>query len=340
MISVIIVGHNSRKDLDECFDSILKNTYKNFRIILVDNDSCDDSLEFTKMNYPSVITIKNRNNGYAGGNNLGIRKAIKLKTDYIFLLNPDTIIDKECFSNLVKKANRKTILQPLILLNINKKNTDLINTTGGHLNFLGFSYCSNYKEDKSVAIEGDIPTASGAAVFIPVSLLEKVGMFDESFFMYHEDVDLSWRARKLGFNIKLIPASVVWHKYSFSKNKNKVFYSERNRLFFLYKNFSFRYRLLIFPAFVINELLVLLYSLFGGWLFAKLRTYPSCIKLITKHKQNTKKYRKEANGPSNIIDFISSDINFSEVKIPFSSVLNHATRIFWNLIRKGIRNEI
>lgn len=327
MISIIVVGYNSKKDLPECFDSIQKSTFKKYRIIFVDNDSTDGSLDFVKNKYPEIITIKNKNTGYAGGNNVGIRKAIEFRDEYVFLLNPDTIIDKDCLAELITKADKKTVLQPLILLNINGKNTDLINTTGGHLNFLGFSYCSDYKEDKSIAKEKDIAIASGAAVFMPTSMFEEIGFLDESFFMYHEDVDLFWRARLSGFNIKLIPSSVLWHKYSFSKNKNKLFYAERNRLVFLYKNFPLRYRILILPAFVINEILMLIYSLLTGWSMLKIKAYGSAISNIFKLTIKPQKLSKKNKF------FIQAGIQFSELKSPVFIPYNVFLTGYWYLIK-------
>lgn len=330
MISIIVVGYNSKKDLKECFDSIYASVYNKYRIIFVDNDSSDGSINFVEKNFPKVITIKNKNTGYAGGNNIGIQKATELQSDYVFLLNPDTTIDQKCLGSLVEKADDKTILQPLILLNLDGKNTELINTTGGHLNFLGFSYCSDYKENKSIAKEKDIAIASGAAVFVPTAVLQKTGLFDESFFMYHEDVDLFWRARIMGFNIRLIPASIVWHKYSFSKNKKKLFYADRNRLIFLHKNFSLKYRILIFPAFVINEILMVLYSLFAGWFVYKIKAYVSAIGLI--NSRNSSGSRLTYQEFPNIKDCLKAEISFSEVKSKAFTIYNVFLRFYWRLI--------
>ena len=333
MTSIIIVGYNSKEDLKKCFDSIYSNTYTRFRVIFIDNGSSDGSLEYIKTNYAQIITIKNKNTGYAGGNNVGIRKAIELKSKYVFLLNPDTIIDKECLSNLIKKADDQAILQPLILLNIDSKNTDLINTTGGHLNFLGFSYCGNYKQNKSVAKEGDIAIASGAAVFIPAVILKKIGLLDESFFMYHEDVDLFWRARIYGFDIRLISNSIVWHKYSFSKNKMKMFYSERNRLLFLHKNFTLKYKILIFPIFLLNELLMIMYSLLNGWLLLKIKTYISIIFILynSAYKKSEVILWKEKNEVAK--RYLVTEINFSEVSSVLFTPYNALTKIYWLFIK-------
>jgi GT2 family glycosyltransferase len=287
--------------------------------------------------YPKADVIKNKNTGFAGGNNVGIRRAFELGCDYVFLLNPDTTIHKNCLEKLVAKADQQTILQPLILLNIDGQNTDLINTTGGHLNFLGFSYCSDYKKNKSTAREKDIAIASGAAVLIPTNILKKIGLFDENFFMYHEDVDLFYRARLFGFNIRLIPDSLLWHKYSFSRNSNKMFYTDRNRLLFLYKNFSLKYLVLILPISIINEILMILYSLISGWFFQKIRAYFSALALLgpssTRRKTNLPQIRKRER---TLKQFIGPEISFSEVANSFLTFYNLITKIYWYLIKPSI----
>jgi len=331
MISVIIVGFNSRKYMEDCLSSLLASTYKEFRAIFVDNNSSDDSIEYIKHNFPTVIVINSqRNLGFAGGNNLGIEEAIRLKSDYIFLLNPDTVTDKKCLETLIGKANKNTVLQPLILLHENNKKTNLINTTGNYLNFLGISYCSNYRKPLTIAKEQDIPTASGAAVLIPIEAIQRVGMFDESFFMYHEDVDLFWRMRLAGFNIKLIPEAKIWHKYSFSRNKSKIYYSERNRIIFLLKNFSTTYLIAIFPAMFINEIAILIFSIFNNTFFEKIKSYFFLIRAL---KSILKKRRLNVSeGEDKIIKkYIRGEIDFSEVKVPrfYSCLLD----IYWKIIR-------
>jgi len=334
MISVIIVGYNSRRDLKDCIDSVYKSTYKKFRIIFVDNDSVDDSVNFVKTRYPEVEVITGKNTGCSGGNNIGIKRAMKLKSDYVFLLNPDATIEKDCLENLVAKSDRKTILQALILLNINGKNTRKINTTGDYLNFLGFCYCNDYRADQSIAREKDIVIASGAAVLIPTKILKKIGLLDENFFMYHEAVDLFYRAGLFGYKIKLIPSSRAYHKYSFSKNKSKMFYADRNRLLFLYKNFSAKYLLLILPMSIVNEVLLVLYSIISGWFVEKIKVYISALTLLKESSIQRRKnlpYIKKREGEMK--RFIGAEISFSEIKSPLFIPYNLLLRTYWFLIK-------
>jgi len=334
MISIIIVGYNGRSYIDDCLSSINASSYKHLRIIFVDNASVDYSATHIKRKFPKVILLESRRNlGFAGGNNLGIKKAIDLGTDYVFLLNQDTIIDKECLNSLIKKADQNTILQPLILLYENGKQTKLINTTGNYLNFLGIGFCRDYRKNMDDAIEEEIPTASGAAVLIPLKALKEVGTFDELFFMYYEDVDLFWRMRLHGYSIKLIPEAKVWHKYSFGSNKNKLYFAERNRLLFMLKNFSSKYLLVISPAFVVNELCTIAYAAISGWGIKKIMSYYSIISI----RREIFDYRKinseiiSETAPS-LKKYIGPDVTFSEVNSIFLRPYARLVKTYYQII--------
>lgn len=330
MIAIIIVGYNNKKDLEDCLKSIAQSTYKKYRIIYVDNSSSDGSAEYVKKFHRNAVVIKNKNTGYAGGNNVGIRYALRtLQSDYIFILNPDTIVEKNCLKTLLKHGDKHTIVQPLILLNKNGRNTQSINSAGNYLNFLGFSYCGMYRKRASQAKNNDVVVASGAAVLVPTSVFKKVGYFDESFFMYHEDVDLFWRARRAGFNIRLVANAFVWHKYSFSKNKNKMFYAERNRLLFLFKNFSLKYRLLVLPIMAVNESAMLFYALSNGWLTEKIRSYASAFAIILERANKRKLPYKE----SNLKKFLSAPLQFSEINSILFRPYNVLLKTYWWLIK-------
>jgi len=334
MIAIIIVGYKSKKDLPDCLESIYTSSYKDFQVFFVDN-SADGSCDYVRKHFPKVKIVDNDQNlGYAGGNNLLMNLAAKAGAEYFFLLNADTIIEKDCLQKLVNGADKKTILQPLLLLYRDGQKTDLINTDGNYLNFLGFSYCDNLGKNKSQAKPaGSIPLASGAAMFLPVQVFEKIGNFDQSYFIYHEDADLSIRARLAGFDIKLMPSSILWHKYSFSKHKSKFFYAERNRLKFLLKNFSLKYLILVFPAFLITEIMMILYSIAGGWVVEKFKGYAEVLKLlgptlterkkIVKIRKITDRELKNSIGPW---------LRFSELSNPLISVYNLFLVLWWYLV--------
>jgi GT2 family glycosyltransferase len=338
-IAIIIVGYNSKKYLNDLFTSLNKSTYKNFKIFYVDNNSADQSINWIQNHYPKTEIIKNKDNvGFATANNIGLKIAIKQNFNYFFLLNPDTVIDKNCLQILIDKVDNNSIIQPLILIYKNKK-TNLINSDGNVLNYLGYSYCAGQKKnaDNIQLSRKEIPLASGAAMFIPKNIINSIGILDDDFFMYHEDVDFSWRARIAGFKIKIIPDAIVWHKYHFSRNKQKFFFAERNRLFFIFKNFQAKTILLISPMFLINEILMVLYSIFTGWFLLKIKSSGSFIwnlNYIFSKRKKINKLRK--NNDQDLKRYFSSEIEFSEVKIPALKIYNLVNKGYWWLVRKLI----
>ena len=334
-IAVIIVGFNSRKYLKECFESTLKALKKKGIIIFIDNCSTDDSLEWTAKNYPKIILINSKKNlGFAEANNVAVRKAINLHCQYLLLLNPDTVIHPESISKLIKSADNETILQPLILLHKNGQPTYKINTYGNIIHYLGFSYVGGYKLDyRNVQFDIDLSVASGAAMWIPVRIIKKIGLFDKGFFMYHEDLDFSWRSRLAGFKIRLISDSLVWHKYSYGRNLNKYYYAERNRIIFMLKNYQIRTLVLISPMFLLNELLINFHAIISGYFKYKLQSYLSVIRYLPviwnfriNKKANTKFDR-------DLIRYFSCQLDFSEMNIAGISFYNRILCWYWVLVR-------
>lgn len=335
-VAIVIVGYKSRSDLEECLSSLKKSTFQDFQIIFVDNHSEDGSLELVKKNYPQAAAIPAKENlGFAAGNNLGLAVALKGSFSYVFLLNPDTTVAPDCLAELMAAANPKTILQPLILLNQKGQPTTLVNTAGNSLSYLGFSYCGGYLEEAAQFTQQvPITVASGAGALIPVEVFRTVGLFDPVYFMYHEDVDLSWRARKAGFELLLIPTAKLWHKYSFSRNNTKFFYSERNRLLFISKNFGAPLLLLTLPFHLLNELLLCLYATASGWLPAKLRSYLSFFKLLPDTLRQRQEWKSKQVCSDHQLKYLLSDtIGFSEVKVPLLEVYNLFAKGYWLLIR-------
>lgn len=336
MIAAILVGWNSRAYLEDSLGSLAASRGVDFRVIFVDNCSTDDSVEFVRRRYPDVTIIQNQENaGFCRGNNIGIAAALEMGAEAVFLVNVDTVVEPDCLQRLQAELREDRLVQPLILLHP-REGEELVNTSGGTLHYLGFSYCSDYRSP-SHRIDGErrMLIASGAAVLIPAAVVRRVGAFDESFFMYHEDVDLTWRARLAGFEIRLVPEAKVWHKYEFSRNSRKMTLGERNRWYFLLKNFQGKTLLLILPFALLNELLILLFALKEGWLGGKLGSYGTLLRRLPdllRSRQEIQRLRRVSD--RELCTGMGAELQFSEVKIPAVVLYNAASRAYWNLIRR------
>ncbi|MBT5011406.1 MAG: glycosyltransferase family 2 protein [Flavobacteriaceae bacterium] len=223
-IAVILVNWKKYNLTSKCIDSLNKSNYKNFKIILVDNEYSEKSLIDLRNKHKELIVFKEKNNlGFAGGNNIGIRYALENDYDYIMLLNNDTEVKENFILPLVERIEKDHSLgavQPLIL---NFSNKSIIWNAGGKLNkFLGLTSTrlNNNKLNSSIVFDDYTDWISGCCILIKSEILTKVGLLDEKFFNYYEDVDWSLRMKNLGYDLGFVKESIIYHHGS-SSSKNK-----------------------------------------------------------------------------------------------------------------------
>jgi len=223
-IAVILVNWKKYNLTSNCINSLNKSNYKNFKIILVDNEYSEKSIIELKNKYKELLVFKEKNNlGFAGGNNIGIRYALENDYDYIMLLNNDTEVKENFILPLVERMEKNLFLaavQPLIL---NFSNKSIIWNAGGKLNkFLGLTSTrlNNNKLNSSIVFDDYTDWISGCCILIKSEILTKVGLLDEKFFNYYEDVDWSLRMKNLGYDLGFVKESIIYHHGS-SSSKNK-----------------------------------------------------------------------------------------------------------------------
>ncbi len=345
-IAVILVNYQeyAKKYLQDCYRGLLHQDYRGeLKIMIVDNASTSESFEYLQNNAPQAEIIKNEHNdGFAKGNNDAIKLALAWGYDYIFLLNMDTIIELNAISELVKvleEDNSRGAVQAKLLLH---PETDKINSLGNATHFLGFGYCLGYRDlaakyqDLSVK---NIFYPSGAAVLFRAEALNKVGLFDERFWMYNEDQDLGWRLWLSGYKIVLAPTALVYHRYEFSRSISKYYYMDRNRILAILKNYHWLTLLLIIPAGIVMELGLAFFALKSGWFKKKLAVWgyflnPFHWVYIIKARNSIQKKRtlKE----KEIVKMISGRIWYQEVDSPLLRLANVFLSIYWFCIKRLI----
>lgn len=341
-IAIAIISYNSSAKLEDCFNSLKSQNYpwELVDLILVDNNSSDNSIALAETSFASVRIIKNSDNkGFAGANNQAYELAKSLKVDYLVLLNDDTVVAPDWLDHLIDTAeqdDRIGAVQSKLMLWPEKH---LINSFGNAFTFLGFGYCNHYRQaDRSETVPFEVPYASGAAVAIKMSALEKIGLFSDDFFMYHEDADLGWRLRLAGYKILLDPKSVVYHKYNFGKASYKYLYMERNRLLVFFKNYKVPTILLLLPPLLAMELGIIFFAWKNGWLKEKFQGYSWLItnsgRIISDHKKVASwRCAKDRE----ILRLFTASIKFEEVNNPLLlRVVNPLMEIYFWIIKKII----
>ena len=335
-VAVIILTYNNEEEIFPCLKSVLRQSYQGeFQVVVVDNNSTDKTVEVVK-NFPQVHLIElDKNLGYAGGNNIGIEWAYKQGFDYFIVLNPDMEVDIDWLKNMlitVEKVDKPGLIQSKVLF---WHEPYRINTVGNPLHFLGFSWSGGYKKLSSQFLSiQEVPVASGSACLFSRQLVDKIGIFDDYYFMYHEDVDLSVRSRLAGFKNYLAPNAKVWHKYSFSFGTKKFYYSERNRLIMLFSYYKFLTIVAILPMFIATELSLLFYALFTGWLKWKIKSYGGFLRAgfhIWRKRRQAGRIRQLSD--ADLLSIMTGRLKFAEVDGPFLSVYSFVSSIYFKFLR-------
>ena len=272
LISIIVLNYNAGELLLNCINSLKKSTYQNIEILVVDNISSDDSHTKCKKQFPDIKLIQNRKNlGYCGGNNVGIKEA---KGEFIVILNPDTIVEENWLDEMFNAFNEfgDGLYQPKI---ISLNESDIIQSTGNMIHAFGFGFARDKGKkiiEKKEEIE-KIGYASGTCLFTTKKVLEKVGLLDEFIFLYHDDLDLGWRAAQIGINSYYVPKSKIFHaeSYSLKWSAKKFYWLERNRKYCLKTHYSKdTYKKMSFSLMLV-DLSVWLFYISKGFLNAKIR---------------------------------------------------------------------
>lgn len=223
-VAVVIPSWNSKDDLPTCLDSLLQQTLP-CEIIVVENGSTDGSLEFLQTHYSKITILPQKKNlGFDGGVNVGIRYALERGFSYIALLNNDAAAHKDWLKYLAEALdkNQEVGIVTCKLMGIDTKYLD---STGDIYTTWGLAYPRGRDEPVSNTYDKDVNIfgASGGASLYRATLFKEIGLFDEKFFAYYEDVDISFRAQLAGWKVKFEPKSIAYHQIGATSTRIKGF---------------------------------------------------------------------------------------------------------------------
>ena len=239
-VSVIVLNWNGKYFLKNCLDSLEELTYPSVEIIVVDNNSTDGSAEFIKKNYPKFILVENKKNyGFAKGNNIGFYAS---HGKYILFLNNDTVVKPNFLEPLVKDCEKDTkigCIQPQIRLMDNKS---MLDQMGSYISFVGFMYHYGYKKiySEKYSKKREIFSAKGACIMFPRKVLDKIGLFDEDFFIFFEETDLCFRVWLSGHKVLYEPKSLIYHVVGGDTTASDKYKYER-RIYLIFRNTNCSY---------------------------------------------------------------------------------------------------
>ena len=296
-VSVIVVNFNGMPYIETCISSLLKQSYQDFEIILVDNGSTDGSLEYAKNRFPELVIVANKSNlGYLGGIISGIDIA---KGEYISPINYDTEVASNWLTPMVEflMDNPKVgAVTPKILL---YQARDRINALGLKVHITGLGWVRGLydREDKFPDQPVRVASVSGCSYVVRRDVFQQIeGLIDHQF-MYYDDVELSWLINLLGYEIYCVPKSVMYHRYELKMNPEKFQWLEYNRLSLLIRCLSRSSFIIILPFLGLTELMIAGYCLIRGkkYISSKFRSATMIIKSfkqLMEKRQGIQRLRK------------------------------------------------
>jgi len=357
-IAIVYLSYHCQPYMDDVVSALKKITYPKdkLELVIVDNPHPEygSSVRFIEetvipmsgKEIPHVTLLPQKENiGFAGGNNEGIKWAIENGFDYVFFHNNDGFLATNALEPLVEamEADKKIgVAQSLMLLH---PETEYINSTGNSFHYLGFGFCDDYKKkykDLNLSKVKEISYASGAALLMRVDLLKQFGAWDEDFFLYHEDLEYSFRLRAAGYKIVLARDSIFYHKYQFSRSIEKFYWMERNRYGVMLMFFKWPTLLLLLPMGLILESGLWLFAFMNGWWKKRLEVYKywlkfSSWKLWMKKRKKIQSLRKVSD--RYLLSFSVPEIKFQE-KFMENRLLKYAgnpvMRGYYWLMVKGL----
>lgn len=332
-IALVILNWNGKHLLAKFLPALLKySSNANVELVVADNASTDDSVSFLQNNYPNIRLIKNsQNGGYAKGYNDALKQ---VKADIYGLINSDIEVTENwlnAIKNTFEKEESTAIVQPKIMDYKNKEFFEYAGAAGGFIDKYGYPFCRGRvfstleKDTNQYSNYCDIFWASGACFFIKSDVFWNVGGFDTDYFAHQEEIDLCWRVKNLGKNVKYTGESVVYHVGGATLNENspkKTYLNFRNSLFNLVKHLPKNKLItIIFIRLILDGIAALKFLLQGkpGHFFAVIKAHFSFYKNLKKQfkKRNNSFKSKNYFKVKSIVwcYFVLGKKNFSDLNI-------------------------
>jgi len=292
---------------------------------------------------PEVVFYEQSPNlGFAGGHVKAEELSRSWQPDYLYLLNDDAWVAPDFLVQAVTLAEEKkntALVQSLVMLDDGER----VNSVGNAMHFLGFGFTIGHRQLPH-EIKDDLPMfyTSGAGLLVRSSILQKIsGLFESFYGSYHEDLDLSWRARLAGYDIVMAPDSKIFHHYEFSKSIKKFYFMERNRHLTNLVNYKWPTLLLFAPAAFVMEVGTLVFSFRSGWWKEKLRSYlyflrPATWLWVFHRRAQVRKFRVKTD--REMMNFMTGKIVNQEVDNPIMKYLvNPVMEVYFWFLKLVVR---
>ena len=331
-VGVVVLAWQAEPYLRKCVEAVLASTGVDVRVALVDNDCRPEDLAAVPADPRVTVLQPGRNTGFAGGCNLGVDA---LGTDFVALVNSDCVIAPDALALLAAEAARPGVGPVMAGVRLAEP-PHLINSAGNPVHLIGLSWAGEMGRPETRTAPFDVTGASGACMLVDRTVWKQLGGFDEEYFAYLEDTELSLRAWRTGLAVRCVPGAVALHHYEFSRNALKMHLLERNRLMLLATVWPARGLLLLAPVLLACEVLLAGYAVASGWGGGKLRGYT----WLWRHRAHLRARRALLQAERRVPDRewmarLTPSLDPSAIgPAPLTRVANLAFRAWWSLVRR------
>lgn len=329
-VTAVVLSYGHEPYLVECVEAIVRSTGVDLDLILLDNGADAERVQ-SASTVPGVTLVTPETNlGYASGCNVAADRG---SGEYLVFVNSDAIVSPECIRELVGTLQDDSV--GLVSASVRLADApDMINSAGNPVHYLFFSWAGGHGEPASgFDIARPIPSVSGATFAIRSALWRSLGGFDDAYFAYGEDVDLSWRAWQAGYRVLYVPRALSLHHYEFSRNARKFYLLERNRLINLLTLPEARTRRRLAPIALVVECGLLFVALRDGWVVQKWDGW----KWLARHGGYIRAKRDRIDSGREVPDSILSELLSDRVDPPVGlglrvpAVVNDILAAYWRL---------
>ena len=324
-VGVVVLAWRDEPYLRECVAAVLASTGVDVRLVVVDNGCRPEDL-------PTDVEVlrPGRNTGFAGGCNLG---AAALEAEFLALVNSDCVIAPDALALLAAEAARPGVGPVMASIRLAEP-PGLLNSAGNPVHLIGLSWAGGLGTPETRTAPYDVTGASGACLLLASTVWKQLGGFDEEYFAYLEDSELSLRAWRLGLAARCVPTAIVRHHYEFSRNAHKMHLLERNRLILLATVWPGRALALLAPLLLACEVLLLGYAVASGWGRGKLTGYA----WLWRHRAHLRERRRLLQAERVVPDRtwtarLTPELDRSAFG-PLTPVANVVFRAYWSLVRR------
>jgi GT2 family glycosyltransferase len=267
-VSAVVLAYGAEPLLGECVHAILASTGVDVDVVVVDNGCTTDAVQRLRNVDGVTVVTPGHNTGFAAGCNIGARGA---RGEVLAFVNGDAVVRPDALHALVDALRDDEVGLASGSLRLYDQ-PDVMNSAGNPVHFTGLSWAGGLGEPSSAyAAPRDVTSATGAATAVRADRFAELGGFAEPMFAYHEDSELSLRVWQRGWKVRYVPGAVVLHRYEFSRNPQKSYLLERNRLFLVATLYERRTLLVVLPALLALEAAVAAVALRQGWFRQKAR---------------------------------------------------------------------